>query len=241
VTNTRRAREPCHSEQQKRETWLTFDKADQTDPFAGGFGVIEALDEHVLPPGACFAPRAPGDAEVVTYVLDGALAQRDSTGRSGVVRTGEFQRMSTGRFVLHSQRNASQVDWAHVFQLTISGAEPGLDCTCEQKLFTLAERRGLLCIVASPDGRKGSLRVHQDVMVYSSLLDIGQHLVLSLARGRSAWLHLVRGEATVNGLVLATGDSVGVTDEPAVSFTARMETEILVLDLLLASGPSIRA
>jgi len=110
-------------------------------------------------------------------------------------------------------------------------SESELDCTHEQKFFSVAERRGVLCIVASPDGRKGSLRVHQDALIYSSILDVRQHLVHELPQGRIAWLHVVRGEATLGDLVLTTGDGVGVTGEPAVSFTAQEDTETLLLDL----------
>ena len=164
-------------------------------------------------------------------MLKGELAQEDSTGHSGVIRAGEFQRMTTGCSVSHSERNASQADLAHVFRMYLHPSESELDCTREQKLFSVAERRGVLRIVVSPDGRKGSLCVHQDAQIYSAMFDPGQHLVHELPLGRIAWLHVVSGEATIGDLVLSTGDGVGVTDEPAVSLTAQEETEILLIDL----------
>lgn len=227
----RRAMERHHVRRRKQEVWLTFFPQDRTDPLADGFGALETLDESCLPPDASIAPHPRHEAEIVTYVLKGSLAQGDSNGRSGVINAGEFQRMITGRSVRRSERNASQTDWAHVFRMSLRPRESGLDCTHEQKLFSVAERRGVLCVVASPDGRKGSLHIHEDALIYSGILDVGQHLIHELSQGRIAWLHVVRGEVTLGDLVLATGDGVGITAELAVSFTAREATEALLVDL----------
>jgi len=227
----RRAGERHHVRRRKQEVWLTFDSQGRTDPLADGFGVLCVLNENRLAPGAGVALHPRREAEIVTYLLDGALAQEDSTGRSGVVYAGEFQSMTTGRRVRLSERNASQTERAHLFQIWLCPLKPGLDHRLEQKRFSAAERHGVLCIVASPDGRNGSLCVHQDALIYSAMLDVGQHLIHELPQGRIAWLHIVRGEATLGDLVLAAGDGVGVTDELAVSFTAREDTEILLLDL----------
>ncbi|MDD5306805.1 MAG: pirin family protein [Deltaproteobacteria bacterium] len=227
----RRAMERHHVRRRKQEVWLTFFPQDRTDPLADGFGALETLDESRLSPGAIVAPRLRHEAEIVTHVLAGSLAQGDSTGWSGVIHAGEFQRMTTGRSVRHSERNASQTDRVHIFQMSLRPCESDLDCAHEQRLFSMAERRGVLCVVASPDGRRGSLRVHEDALIYSAMLDVGQHLVHELPQGRLAWLHVVRGEIVLGDLVLATGDGVGVAAELAVSFTAREKTEILLLDL----------
>ena len=149
-------------------------------------------------------------------------------GRSGVIQAGEFQRMTAGRGLRHSETNASRTEWAHVFQIWLRPSEAGLEPGHEQKRFSAAERRGGLCVVASPDARRGSLRIHQDALVYSAMLDPGQHVIHELSQGRSAWLHLVQGEVTLGDIVLTTGDGAGVTAEPAVSLTAREETEILL-------------
>jgi hypothetical protein len=228
----RRARERHSIRRRKQEVWLTFNPQDRTDPLADGFGALGALEENHLPPGAGVAPRLCQAAEIVTYVFKGALAQEDSTGWSGVIHTCEFQRMATGLGVSHSEGNASQTDRAHVFRMSLHPPESKqLDCTRDQKFVSVAQRRGVLCIVASPDGRKGSLRVREDALIYSTILDVGQHMVHELPQGRIAWLHVVHGEAALGDLVLVTGDGVGVTDEPAVSFTAREKTEILLFDL----------
>ncbi len=140
--------------------------------------------------------RPSQEAEIVTYVYRGALAQEDSTGTSGVVHAGEFQRMTIGRGIRHKETNASRTDWAHIFRISLRPSEVGPDRAHEQKRFAAAQRRNVLCVVASPDGRKGSLRIHQDALVYSSVLDPGHHLVHELLPGRSAWLHVICGEAT---------------------------------------------
>jgi len=227
----RRDKERQHLRRRRQDTWSAFCPLGNTDRLADGFGALERLDESRLPPGASVALQPRREADIVTYVLTGALAQEDSTGRSGVIRAGEFQRMTHDRRVRHSERNASQTDWAHLFRMSLHPSESDLDCQSEQKLFSLAQRRGLLCIVASPDGRKGSLRVHQNALIYSTVLDVGQHVVHELPQGRIAWLHVVRGEVMLGDLVLTTGDGAGVTAELAVSLTAQEEAEILLLDL----------
>jgi quercetin 2,3-dioxygenase len=152
-------------------------------------------------------------------------------GRLGIIHAGEFQRRTVGLGVRHSETNASQTEWAHVFQIWLRPTEPAREPSHEQKRFSAADRRGMLCVVASPDGQRGSLRVQHDVLIYSALLDRGRHVIHELPPGRSAWLHLVQGEATLGNVVLTTGDGAGITTDPAVSLTARAESELLFLDL----------
>jgi redox-sensitive bicupin YhaK (pirin superfamily) len=227
----RRARERHHDRRRNLEVWHTFYPKDGVAALADGFGNLEVFDEEWLSPDAGVPRHPPREAEIVTYVREGALAHGNSMGRSGVIHAGEFQRMTNGRGIRHSETNASRTDGAHVFQIWLRPTEAGLEPGQEQKRFSAAERRGGLCVVVSPDARRGSLRIHQDALIYSALLDPGQHVVHALSQGRSSWLHLVQGEATLGDIVLATGDGVGVTDERAVSLTAREETEILLLDL----------
>ena len=139
--------------------------------------------------------------------------------------------MTTDRRVWHGQRNASLTDSTRVFQLWFRPSQADREANHEEKRFSVAERRGGLCVVASPDGRRGSLRIHQDSFVFSALLDPGQHIVHELPRGRSAWLHLVEGDAMLGDVVLTAGDGAGFTAERAISLTAREDTEILLLDL----------
>ena len=227
----RKAHERRHDRRRKHEVWLTFYPQDRAGPLADGFGAIEVLIEDRLPPGAG-GPRHPHhDAEIVTYVREGALAFEDSMGCSGVIRAGEFQRMTAGLGIYHSETNASRTDWAHILQIWLHPSEVGREPCHEQKRFSTAERRGRLRVVAAPDAQCGSLRIHQDSLIYSAILDPGRHVVHELSQGRMAWIHLVQGELTLGDMVLTTGDGAGVTAEHAVSLTARSETEILLVDI----------
>ena len=236
----RRARERRHERRRTQEAWLTFDPRDGPNPLDEAFGCLEILGEHRLPPGAS-VPHPQRDAEIVTYVREGALAYADSLGHSGVIHTGEFQHMTALRGVRHRETNVSRSDWAHVFQIWLRPSEVGLAPGQEQKRFSAAERRGLLRVVASSDGRRASLRVHQDALLCSAMLDPGQHVVHELAPGRSAWLHVVKGEVTLGDVVVGTGDGAGLCGERSVSLTAREETEILLVDLGEASASARQA
>ena len=227
----RRDTERRHAQRGKHDIWSTFYPQDHPGPLADAFGALATLNEMRLPPGGSSGRHRRDEAELVTYVYRGALAQEDSTGNSGVIHAGEFQRMTTGHRVRHKETNASRTDWAHVFLISLRPSEVGIDCAYEQKRFTTAQRHNVLCVVASPDGRKGSLRLHEDARIYSGILDPGHHLVHELLPGRSAWLHIVSGEAKLNDTVLTQGDGVGVTNEPSVSLTVRENTEILLVDV----------
>jgi redox-sensitive bicupin YhaK (pirin superfamily) len=227
----RRAKERQHDRHRKQEVWRTFYAQRGTNSLVHGFGTLEILDEGRLAPGAS-VPRHPlHDAEVVTYVREGALAYRDSRGCSGVIHAGEFQRMTAGRGVRYSEMNASQIEWAHLFQLRLRPSQAGREPSHEQKRFSAAQRRGAFCVVAAPDARRGSLCIQQDAVMYSAILDPGHHVVHELSQGRMAWLHLVQGEITVGDVVLTSGDGVGLTSERALSLTAHTQTELLLLDL----------
>jgi quercetin 2,3-dioxygenase len=212
-------------------TWHTFSRVQETDAAASHFGSLELLDESRLAPGASVPERKSHRTELLTYVREGALAYEDGAARSGVISADEFQSMTLCRGVRHKETNASDVDDAHVFQIAMHPWEAGLAPEFEQKRFTAAARRGSLCLVASPDGRKDSLLIHQDALIYSALLEQGKHVVHELMKGRSAWIHIVHGQATFGDLVLATGDGAGIEDERSGSLTARQETEVLVIDL----------
>ena len=231
MITSRRATERQHDQRRTQEAWHTFELKDRADALNGGFGALKLLSEDRLPPRAAVPRRPPCNAEVVTYVREGALSYQDSAGRSGGIQAGEFQRMTPGAGFWHSAKNASRTGWAHVFQLWLRAGEGDLEPGYEQRRFPAAERRGALCVVASPDGRKGSLRIRQDALLYSAMLDPGQHVVHELRPGRSAWLHIVEGAAAVGDVRLITGDGVGINAERAVSLTAEEETEFLLLDL----------
>ena len=220
-----------HDRRPRQEAWSTF-PSNCDGSASHGFGAIEAIDEHRLPPGARIPLQPKRDSEIITYVREGALSIEDALGRPGVIQAGEFQRMAARGRPHFALTNASHTDEARVFQIRLRHLDAPLAPNQEQRRFSAAERRGVLCVVASADGRRGSLRIHQDSQIYSSLLFTGQHVVHELGSGRNAWLHIVSGEATMGDLVLTTGDGVGVMTEPAVSFTATESTELLLLDVV---------
>jgi redox-sensitive bicupin YhaK (pirin superfamily) len=227
----RRGDDRHHIQRGKRDEWLTFYLMDRSDPLAEGFGALAVLNERRLAPGASSPLEPCHDAEIVTYVREGTVAHTDSAGHSGVLLAGEFLRRTGTAGIQRSEANASRSDWAHVFHIWLRPAQVERDPKHEQQRFSTAERRGVLRVIASPDGRKGSLRVHQDTEIYSALLDPGQHLVHELLVGRRAWLHVVCGEVTLGDLALRTGDGLGLTAERSVSVTAHEDTEIFLIDL----------
>ena len=167
--------------------------------------------------------------DIITYVREGCLAYQNAEGGAGLLRAGEFQRRSMGRGVRQNSRNASSAD-TRVFEVWIRLAA-WLEPSQEQRRFSAAERRGLLCVIASPDGRRGSLRIHRGALLHSALLEPGQHVVHELAPGHGAWLHLIDGEVALGDVILESGDGAGICADRAVSLTAREPSEILLLDL----------
>jgi redox-sensitive bicupin YhaK (pirin superfamily) len=169
--------------------------------------------------------------EIVTYVLDGALAHRDSMGNGSTIRPGDVQRMSAGTGVFHSEFNPSETDPLHFLQIWILPAKNGLPPSYEQKRFEPAEKRGRLRVVASSDGREGSVTIHADALIYAGLFDKGESAELPLAAGRHAWVHVARGKARVSGKDLGEGDAVALTDERALRVEGVEDAEVLVFDL----------
>ncbi len=227
----RRADERHLDQRHRQELWHSFNSQEPAKPHTGGFGVLESLSENRLPPGGVSVARPSQGAEIVTYVCQGAIAQDDSPGSSGVIHAGGFQRMAIGHGIRHKETNASRTDWAHIFRISLRPSEEGSNGAREQMHVAAAQRHNVLRIVASPDGRQESLHTHQDALIYSSLIDPGHHLVHELFPGRSAWLHVICGEAASHDMILTQGDGVGVTNERSVSFTAREKCEILLVDL----------
>lgn len=193
-----------------------------------GFGALQILDEERVPPSARSRARGPHDGEMLMYVRDGRLTRSESSGATGMLVTGDIRREVGARSI---QTNASSTQSATIFWIGLRAAAPDPEAAPEQRHFTAAERRDRLRLVASPDGRKGSLRVVQDVQVYSALLNGGRHVVHRLSAGRQAWLHVVSGRAGVRGSVLSTADAAVIHGDRMVSVTARERTEILLFDV----------
>jgi len=217
-----------HLRHHRRESWRSF-----AGPGPGpGFGALVDLTEERLPPRTSATLRPMPAAEVITYVLTGALTQQTAAGDHCVVLAGEFQRTRFADGDRHGAGNASRSTWARVFVVSLRGPA-GERGELEQRRFSAAQRRGAWCVVASPDGHAGSLHLAQDIRVHSALLGPGQHLVHALAARRGAWLQVLLGEVTLADIVLTSGDGAGITAERVVSLTARTDAELLLIDLPL--------
>jgi quercetin 2,3-dioxygenase len=225
-----------HIRRRKLEVWHSVLGRGPEDASTGALP-LELLDEERLSPGAGRPRGPPRGGEVLTYVREGALAYEDSMGRSGVVRAGEFQRRSASRSVRHVEANASRTDGAHLFRIGLPAGAKTQEASLEQARFSSAQRRGVWCLIASPDGRRGSLHLHASACLYATMLDPGQHLVHELADGRDAWIHVVLGAVTLGDGLLAGGDGAGLSGERGVSVTARQPSELLLLDLGAAPTP----
>jgi quercetin 2,3-dioxygenase len=204
-------------------------------PVNGGdadpFGNLVSLREVRLRPRRASSGWQHQEGEILTYVREGTFAHEDSSGTSGEIRAGEFQLLTAGDGVRRKEFNASLADGMHAYQICVRASEPGCEPGQQQQRFGLGQRRGRLCLVASRDAREGSLRIHQDALIYSAVLESGQHLVHEVTDGRSVWLHLVDGAMTMGAVLLEAGDGAGVTAEPSVSVTARGSGELLLVDM----------
>ena len=217
---------PAHARGHADHGWLN-----SYDPQEMGFGVLRVINDDTVAPGGGFPTHGHQDMEIVSYVLDGALAHKDSLGNGSVIRPGDVQRMSAGRGIRHSEFNASAEAPVHFLQIWLQPAARGIEPGYEQKWFAPAEKRDRLRLVASSDGRAGSVTIHQDAAIYAGLLGPGTSLAFDLSPGRKAYLHLARGKMRLNGRALATGDGAKVVDETRLELVGEAESEILLFDL----------
>ncbi len=213
------------------DTRHTFSFADYYDPDHMGFRSLRVINDDRVTAGQGFGTHPHRDMEIISYVLEGALAHKDSTGTGSVIRPGDVQRMSAGTGVTHSEFNASKSELVHFLQIWLLPAERGIKPGYEQKTFADAEKRGRLRMVASQDGREGSLTIHTDATVYAGVFHEGEEATLKLAAGRHAWVHVASGEVTVNGRALKEGDGAALSEEPAVRIEGTSRGEVLVFDL----------
>ena len=213
------------------DTRHTFAFADYHDPRHMGFRALRVINEDRVQPGQGFPTHAHRDMEIISYVLAGGLAHRDSLGTGSVIQPGDVQRMSAGTGVRHSEYNASAEEPVHFLQIWIEPARRGIAPGYEQRAFPESEKRGRLRLVASPDGRDGSVTLQQDARLYASVLDPGASVTHALAPGRHAWVQVARGAVTLNGQRLEQGDGAAVTDEPTLTITGVTPAEILLFEL----------
>lgn len=227
----RRASERGHADHGWLDSHHTFSFADYYDPKHMGFRSLRVINDDRVEAGRGFGSHPHRDMEIISYVLEGALAHKDSTGTDGVIRPGDVQRMSAGTGVVHSELNASRVDDVHFLQIWLLPDQRGLPPSYEQKTFTDADKRGTLRLVASPDAAGGSLTIHTDARVYAGVFGAGDAAELELAADRHAWVQVATGEVRVNGEALAAGDGVALTDERRIRVEGIDEAEVLVFDL----------
>ena len=215
--------------------WLrsfhTFSFADYHDPAHMGFRSLRVINEDRVQPGQGFGTHGHQDMEIISYVLEGELEHKDSMGTGSIIRPGDVQRMSAGTGVRHSESNPSRQELVHFLQIWILPDRRGGPPSYEQKSFSVAERTGTLRLVASLDGRDGSITVHQDVSLFASLLDEGVEVRHVLAPGRAAWIQVAKGEIAIAGERLGTGDAAAIEEAGEIEIRGVAASEVLLFDL----------
>jgi quercetin 2,3-dioxygenase len=232
MITVRPARERGHADHGWLDSNHTFSFADYHDPKHMGFRALRVINEDRVAPGRGFGAHPHRDMEILSYVIDGALEHKDSMGTGSIIRPGDVQRMTAGTGVVHSEFNASKSELVHFLQIWILPEAQRLPPGYEQKTFSVDDKKGKLRLVASRDGRDGSVTVHQDMSLYAAVLDAGQTAELAIGKGRHAWVQVVRGEGvTVNDKTLGAGDGAAISDEAKLDVRASSASEVLVFDL----------
>lgn len=231
MINLRKAADRGHFDHDWLDTHHTFSFGDYYDPAYMGFRSLRVINDDRVQPSQGFGMHGHRDMEIVTYVLDGALQHKDSMGNGSVLRPGELQHMSAGTGIRHSEFNPSDREAVHLYQIWLLPERKGLAPSYEQRAFPEVERRGKLRLVASPTGEDGSLTIHQDARLYLSTLTSGEIVAHTVQPDRHAWLQVLRGQATLNGLSLSEGDGAAVSEVEKVEITGRSDTEIMLFDL----------
>ena len=231
MISIRKSKERGHFDHGWLNTYHTFSFDQYYDPRYMGFRSLRVINEDFVAPGRGFPKHGHRDMEIITYILEGALKHEDSMGNGSVIRPGDVQRMTAGTGVRHSEQNASNSERVHLLQIWILPSADNLTPGYEQKAFSEDERRGQLRLIASNDGRDGSVRLNQDVGLFASLLDAGQTIGFAIDPVRYAWIQVARGAITVNDERAEQGDGVVVVAESQLSIKAEAPAEILLFDL----------
>jgi hypothetical protein len=231
MINVRRAAERGHFNFGWLDTQHTFSFGEYYDPRNMGFRALRVINEDYVRAGHGFPTHPHRDMEIITYVLKGALEHKDSMGNGTVILPGEVQRMSAGTGIRHSEKNHSADEDVHLLQIWIIPQEQGLQPSYEQKMFEADEKRGRLRLIASNDGRDGSVTVHQDASLYAALLEPGEEVAHQLSPERHAWAQVVRGTLELNGQLLQQGDGAAISGESQLKIVGRDASEVLLFDL----------
>jgi redox-sensitive bicupin YhaK (pirin superfamily) len=231
VQEIRRAQDRGYADHGWLKSYHSFSFADYRDPRHVHFGPLRVINEDRVVPGAGFGTHGHRDMEIISYVLEGELAHKDSTGTSSTIRPGDVQRMSAGRGVQHSEFNGSHERPVHFLQIWIIPDTFGIAAGYEEKHFSEREKRGRLRLIASRDGAEGSVRIHQDAKVYAGLFEGPEDDTMHIAPGRLAYVHVARGSIMANGEELGAGDAHKLQEVAELRLTAGREAEVLVFDL----------
>lgn len=227
----RRSQDRGHADHGWLDSYHSFSFADYYDPRHVQFGPLRVINEDRVVPGAGFGTHGHRDMEIISYVLDGELAHKDSTGSSSVIRPGDVQRMSAGKGVMHSEFNGSHSKPVHFLQIWIQPNVLGIAPEYEERHFSVADKRGRLRLIASPDAAEGSVRIHQDARVFAGLFDADEQASLPIGHGRLVYVHVARGQLVVNGTALGAGDAVKLADVATVEIGSGAGAEVIVFDL----------
>jgi len=227
----RPANERGHADHGWLSTYHTFSFDTYRDENHMGFQALRVINEDVVQPGRGFGTHPHRDMEIITYILEGALEHKDSMGNGSVIRAGDVQRMTAGTGVTHSEFNPSDEESVHLLQIWIFPNRRGLAPGYEQKTFHRADKTGVLRLVASPDGRDGSLTINQDALLYASVLEQGKRITVAVEPGRHLWVQVARGGIRLNEHELRAGDGAAVSDERQIELLATETCEVLVFDL----------
>lgn len=230
MLQVRKSADRGHADHSWLNTYHTFSFADYQDPAHMGFRSLRVINEDRVLPGMGFGTHGHRDMEIISYVLE-ALEHKDSMGNGEVLTPGEFQRISAGTGVRHSEFNPSATEPVHFYQIWLLPHSHGIQPSYEQKFFDENERLGQMRIVASPDGAEGSLTIHQDANVYLSTLNHADSVNHAILAGRHAWLQVLRGSVRVNGELLNTSDGLAVSDERSLTIVGEQSAEVMLFDL----------
>jgi quercetin 2,3-dioxygenase len=231
MNDIRRSNERGFADHGWLKSYHTFSFADYFDPDHVEFGPLRVINEDRVQAGAGFGTHSHRDMEIISYVLAGELAHKDSMGNGSVIRPGDVQRMSAGSGVRHSEFNPSPSDPVHFLQIWIQPDKRNIEPSYEEKRFTPEEKRGRLRLIVSPDRAQGSLLIHQDARVYAGLFNGAEHADLQVAQGRRIYVHVARGVLSANGVKLAAGDALRVSNAERLTLTDGKDAEVLVFDL----------
>jgi len=231
MIRVRKAAERGHFDHGWLDTYHTFSFSDYYDPAHMGFRTLRVINDDRVQPGQGFGMHGHRDMEIVTYVLEGALAHRDSMGNGSILRPGELQHMTAGTGIRHSEFNPSDQQEVHLYQIWLLPERRGLKPSYEQKAFSEEERRGRLRLVASPTGEEGSLLIHQDARLYLSTVHAGETVAHTLKPGRHAWLQVLRGQVSLNDHSISAGDGAAVSEEEKLEIRGQDDAEVMLFDL----------